>query len=169
MCPAANFAGKRILRDFTAGGTILYMRHISVILRKRSFDGTELILPYPEFLYTLTNLPRANGKYTKEDFNYPSFSVPFETGLGIEGSIVKYKRTLTNVGAPATYTISLYSQTRAMKMSVELAILSFSTQYEKKSYTVTFRASSMPSGSTGFASLEWSDGKHIIGSPIAFS
>ncbi|KAK8988839.1 hypothetical protein V6N11_030213 [Hibiscus sabdariffa] len=112
-------------------------------------------------------------KYTLGDFNYPSFSVPLETasGKGEAGvsSTVKYTRTLTNVGAPATYKVSLYSQTQAVKMSVEPATLTFGSQYEKKSYTVTFTTSSMPSGTTSFAHLEWSDGKHIVRSPIAFS
>ncbi|XVE95004.1 hypothetical protein REPUB_Repub02eG0059100 [Reevesia pubescens] len=113
-------------------------------------------------------------KYTLGDFNYPSFSVPLKTASGKEGGAgisgtIKYTRTLTNVGAPATYKVSLYSQTKAVKISVEPATLSFSAQYEKKSYTVTFTASSMPSGTTSFARLEWSEGKHIVGSPIAFS
>ncbi|XWS24143.1 hypothetical protein CRYUN_Cryun28dG0075200 [Craigia yunnanensis] len=117
---------------------------------------------------------QASKKYSLGDFNYPSFSVPLETASGKKGgagvsSTIKYTRTLTNVGAPATYIISVYSQTQAVKFTVEPAILSFSAQYEKKSYTVTFTASSMPSGTTSFARLEWSDGKHIVGSPIAFS
>ncbi|XWS21272.1 hypothetical protein CRYUN_Cryun30bG0041600 [Craigia yunnanensis] len=117
---------------------------------------------------------QTSKKCSLGDFNYPSFSVPLETASGKEGgagvsSTIKYTRTLTNVGAPATYKISLYSQTQTVKISVEPATLSFSAQYEKKSYTVTFTASSMPSGTTSFAHLEWSDGKHIVGSPIAFS
>ncbi|KAK8642684.1 hypothetical protein V6N13_012021 [Hibiscus sabdariffa] len=113
-------------------------------------------------------------KYTVGDLNYPSFSVPLDTASGKRGaarvsSTIKYTRTLTNVGAPATYKVSLYSQTRAVKMSVEPATLTFGAQYEKKSYTVTFTTSSMPSGTTSFAHLEWSDGKHIVRSPIAFS
>ncbi|KAK9002856.1 hypothetical protein V6N11_060433 [Hibiscus sabdariffa] len=112
--------------------------------------------------------------YTLGDFNYPSFSVPLKTSSATEGdtsvsSTMTYTRTLTNVGAPATYKVSFYSQTQAVKTSVEPATLSFSEQYEEKSYTVTFRASSMPTGSTSFARLEWSDGKHIVGSPIAYS
>lgn len=113
-------------------------------------------------------------KYTLGDFNYPSFAVPLETasdkkgGAGVSTTI-KYTRTLTNVGAPGTYKISLYSQARAVKISVEPATLSFKAPFEKKSYTVTFTASTMPSGTASFARLEWSDGKHIVGSPIAFS
>ncbi|WRX30790.1 Peptidase S8/S53 domain - like 10 [Theobroma cacao] len=115
-----------------------------------------------------------SSKYTLGDFNYPSFAVPLETALGGEGgagvsSTIKYTRTLTNVGDPATYKVYLHSQTQAVKISVEPATLSFSAQYEKKSYTVTFTATSKPSGTTSFARLEWSDGKHIVGSPIAFS
>ncbi|MBA0745874.1 hypothetical protein Gogos_008433 [Gossypium gossypioides] len=117
---------------------------------------------------------QTSKKYTLGDFNYPSFSVPLETASGRRGgadssSIIKYTRTLTNVGAPATYKVSLHSQTQAVKMSVEPETLSFKAQYEKKSYTVTFKTSSMPSGTTSFARLEWADGKHIVGSPIAFS
>ncbi|GMI91099.1 Subtilisin-like Serine protease 1.7 [Hibiscus trionum] len=115
-----------------------------------------------------------NKEYSVGDLNYPSFSVPLETASGKRGaagisSPIKYTRTLTNVGAPATYKVSLYSQTQAVKMSVEPATLTFGAHYEKKSYTVTFTTSSMPSGTTSFAHLEWSDGKHIVRSPIAFS
>ncbi|KAE8659156.1 Subtilisin-like protease SBT1.7 [Hibiscus syriacus] len=115
-----------------------------------------------------------NKKYTLGDFNYPSFSVPLDTASGRRGvasiaSSIKYTRTLTNVGAPATYKVSLYSHTQAVKMLVDPATLTFGAKYEKKSYTVTFTASSMPSGTTSFAHLEWSEGKHIVRSPIAFS
>lgn len=113
-------------------------------------------------------------KYSLGDLNYPSFSVPLETASGKRGgdgvtSTVKYTRTLTNVGTPSTYKISLSSQTPSVKISVEPGSLSFSEQYEKKSYTVTFTATSMPSGTNSFGRLEWSNGKHVVGSPIAFS
>lgn len=112
--------------------------------------------------------------YSLRDFNYPSFAVPLETASGKGGgagvsSTVKYTRTLTNVGAPATYKVSVSSKPSSVKILVEPQLLSFSQAYEKKTYTVTFTAASMPSGTTSFARLEWSDGKHIVGSPIAFS
>jgi subtilisin family serine protease len=116
----------------------------------------------------------SSKQYRLQDLNYPSFAVPLETasdrkgGEGVQTSI-KYTRTLTNVGDPATYKISLYSETQSVKMSVEPGSLSFSKAYEKKSYTVTFNATSMPSGTTSFARLEWSDGKHTVGSPIALT
>ncbi|KAF9687512.1 hypothetical protein SADUNF_Sadunf02G0101300 [Salix dunnii] len=116
----------------------------------------------------------SSKKYSLGDLNYPSFSVPLHTASGKEGgavvkSTVKYTRTLTNVGAPAIYKVSMTSQTTSVKMLVEPESLSFTKEYEKKSYTVTFTATSMPSGTSSFAHLEWSDGKHVVRSPIAFS
>lgn len=116
-----------------------------------------------------------NSTYSLSDFNYPSFSVPFvnaalsKRGGSGEKSTVKYTRTLTNVGAAGTYKVSLSSQTSSVKIVVEPGLLSFSKKNEKKSYTVTFSATSMPSGTTSYAHLEWSDGTHVVRSPIAFS
>ncbi|KAI4316635.1 hypothetical protein L6164_024598 [Bauhinia variegata] len=112
--------------------------------------------------------------YRVEDFNYPSFAVPLETASGFGGGsrapvTVKYSRTVTNVGTAGTYKVSVSSQSPSVKIVVEPQILSFSQLYEKKSYTVTFTSASQPSGTTGFAHLEWSDGKHTVASPIAFS
>ncbi|XP_043709066.1 subtilisin-like protease SBT1.7 [Telopea speciosissima] len=117
-----------------------------------------------------------NKKYSVSDLNYPSFAVPF--GTAIEGgasasasatSIVKHTRTLTNVGSSATYKVSVSSETESVKITVQPESLTFSAPNEKKTYTVTFTGLSMPSGTTSFARLEWSDGKHIVGSPIAFT
>ncbi|CAI0451709.1 unnamed protein product [Linum tenue] len=105
----------------------------------------------------------SSKKYSLGDLNYPSFSLALDTAS------VKYSRTLTNVGSPGTYKVELASETRAVKMSVEPSTLTFGQEKEKKSYTVTFTATSMPSGTTSFAHLEWSDGKHVVHSPIAFS
>ncbi|XP_031270569.1 subtilisin-like protease SBT1.7 [Pistacia vera] len=112
--------------------------------------------------------------YSLRDFNYPSFSVPLQTASGKGGgagatSTLKYSRTLTNVGTPATYKVSVSPQIPSVKILVEPESLNFSQQNEKKSYTVTITANSMPSGTNSFASLRWSDGKHVVSSPIAIS
>ncbi|KAF8404924.1 hypothetical protein HHK36_009819 [Tetracentron sinense] len=110
-------------------------------------------------------------KYNIGDLNYPSFSVLLHTAPGEGGGgsgVVKYTRTLTNVGCPATYTMSVSSETESVKIAVEPKLLSFGELNEKKTFTVTFTADSMPSGTSSFARLEWSDGKHKVGSPIAF-
>lgn len=121
-------------------------------------------------------------KYSLTNLNYPSFSVPLQSavlgrggsgsgsGSGSVGStVVKYTRTVTNVGASSTYTVSVNLQSESVKVSVEPDTLSFSELNEKKSYTVTFTASSMPSNSFSYGRLEWTDGKHVVGSPIAIS
>ncbi|GFP97519.1 subtilisin-like protease [Phtheirospermum japonicum] len=106
---------------------------------------------------------KVDTEYRVADLNYPSFSVPLQTASG------PYTRTVTNVGNAATYNVSVSGGIDAVKIVVVPEVLEFSSQNEKKAYTVIFTANSMPSGTTSFARLEWSDGKHIVGSPIVFS
>ncbi|KAJ9670538.1 hypothetical protein PVL29_026831 [Vitis rotundifolia] len=115
----------------------------------------------------------ADKKYSVADLNYPSFAVPLQTPLGGGGdgasTVVKHTRTLTNVGSPSTYKVSKFSESESVKISVEPGSLSFSELNEKKSFTVTFTATTMPSNTNIFGRIEWSDGKHVVGSPIAVS
>ncbi|GKV04488.1 hypothetical protein SLEP1_g16643 [Rubroshorea leprosula] len=142
---------------------------------------------YLDFLcalgYSSTHIKRVTNRhftrdssknYSLADFNYPSISVPLQSASGKKGganvtSALKYSRTLTNVGSPGTYKVSMVSPPKTVKISVEPASLCFSRLKEKKSYTVTFTTSSMPSRTARFASLAWSDGKHTVTSPIAFT
>ena len=105
-------------------------------------------------------------QYSVRDFNYPSFVVDFSSS-----TVVKHTRTLTNLGPAGTYKVSPTSDTPLVNILVEPQLLSFQ-QKEKKSYTVTFTASvgSAPRGRKRYESgrLEWSDGKHVVGSPISF-
>ncbi|KAJ0040575.1 hypothetical protein Pint_27940 [Pistacia integerrima] len=105
----------------------------------------------------------ASKKYSLTNLNYPSFA------MGSGSTVFKHTRTLTNVGSPGTYKVSVSSQSPAVKISVEPAVLSFTQMNEKKLYTATFTVSSMPTGTNSFGRIEWSDGKHIVGSPVAFS
>ncbi|GLU04158.1 hypothetical protein SLE2022_213190 [Rubroshorea leprosula] len=142
---------------------------------------------YLDFLcalgYSSTHIKRVTNRhftcdssknYSLANFNYPSISVPLQSASGKKGganvtSALKYSRTLTNVGLPGTYKVSMVSPPKIVKIPVEPASLCFSRLKEKKSYTVTFTASSMPSQIARFASLAWSDGKHTVTSPIAFT
>ncbi|XP_047315490.1 subtilisin-like protease SBT1.7 [Impatiens glandulifera] len=115
---------------------------------------------------------QGSKKYSLNDFNYPSFSVPITTQTGSgspETTTVKYSRTVTNVGAPATYKVSIKMEGSDVKASVEPESLSFSEANEKKSYTVAFTARNLgaESNKVVFGRIEWSDGKHLVGSPIA--
>ncbi|KAL0377870.1 UNVERIFIED_CONTAM: Subtilisin-like protease SBT1.7 [Sesamum radiatum] len=91
------------------------------------------------------------------------------SGSGTGSTVVKHTRTLTNVGPPGTYKVSTSSSSDSVKISVDPATLTFSQTNEKQSYTVTFTAPSMPSNTNEFARIEWSDGKHVVGSPVAIS
>lgn len=111
----------------------------------------------------------ASRKYSVTDLNYPSFAVNFDATQTKGGNVVKYTRTLTNVGAPGTYKASISAPSAGVKISVEPDTLSFSQANEKKSYTVSFTASSMPSNTQSFGRIEWSNGKQVVGSPVAVS
>lgn len=116
-------------------------------------------------------------KYSVADLNYPSFAVSLQSavmGGGSGGSsggatVVKHTRTLTNVGSASTYKVSVSSETSSVKISVEPESLTFAKTNEKKTYTVTFTAESMAANTNVFGRIEWSDGKHVVGSPVAIS
>ncbi|KZV29884.1 hypothetical protein F511_17308 [Dorcoceras hygrometricum] len=119
-----------------------------------------------------------SGKsYSINDFNYPSFAVSLPattdstlgSGDGTSSDTVKHTRTVTNVGSPGTYKVSI-STSDAFKVSVNPQELTFSQTNEKKTYTATFTAiSSEPTDANAFGRIEWTDGKHVVGSPIAVS
>ncbi|XP_028796360.1 subtilisin-like protease SBT1.7 [Neltuma alba] len=109
----------------------------------------------------------ASKRYSVTALNYPSFAVVFQSVSGT--GVVKHTRTLTNVGTAGTYKVSATSDTPNVKISVEPEVLDFKEK-EKKSYTVTFTSSgATPRTQYGFGRLSWSDGKHVVGSPISFS
>lgn len=111
----------------------------------------------------------SSKKYSVTDLNYPSFAVSFpaESGSAVSKTI-KYSRTLTNVGAAGTYKVTVSSPNSSVKIIVEPEILSFTAKNEKKSYTVSFTAPSK-SSTDAFGRIEWSDGKHVVSSPVAIS
>ncbi|KAJ3669836.1 hypothetical protein LUZ60_010160 [Juncus effusus] len=103
--------------------------------------------------------------YEVSSLNYPSFSVVFKNGL----TSVKHTRTVTNVGEAGTYKANVVMASESVKVTVDPSELSFDKVGEQKSYTVSFSGSTMPAGSTGFGRLVWSDGKHVVASPIAIT
>ncbi|KAK1433438.1 hypothetical protein QVD17_10348 [Tagetes erecta] len=120
-------------------------------------------------LYNRSFVRFLEKSYRAEDLNYPSFAVPnLPTGLG-ETNDITYTRTLTNVGTPETYKVSTVLKTDAVKIKVEPEELTFTKENEKKMYTVTFTATSMPPGTSRFGHLAWSGGKYVVTSPIAFT
>ncbi|KAK6793565.1 hypothetical protein RDI58_007018 [Solanum bulbocastanum] len=112
-------------------------------------------------------------KFSVADLNYPSFAVVFPEQMtassGSGSSSIKHTRTLTNVGPAGTYKVNVISPSNSVKVVVEPETLAFTHMNEQKSYTVTFTAPSMPSTENVYARIEWSDGKHVVSSPVAIS
>ncbi|KAL6496926.1 hypothetical protein OROGR_028855 [Orobanche gracilis] len=115
----------------------------------------------------------ALGLKSPGNLNYPSFSVVFHGGDGV----VKYKRTVKNVGkeADAIYEVGV-APPPGVEVSVSPSKLVFSEKDDELSYEVTFKSSSVNTlgmeivGSikSSFGSIEWSDGGgHRVRSPVA--
>ena len=108
-----------------------------------------------------SSCPKGLDKESPKDLNYPSMSAKLKQGTPFK---ITFNRTVTNVGFPNSVYKANVSQPQNVIIKVEPAVLSFKSLNEKKSFTVTV------SGSSGkpflSSSLEWSDGKHIVRSPI---
>jgi len=117
---------------------------------------------YDQQLISALNFNRTficSGTHSVADLNYPSITLP---NLGLKAVIT---RTLTNVGTPSTYTAS--AQLPGYNITVVPNSLTFSKIGEKKTFKVTVQASSVTKRRTyQFGELRWTDGKHIVRSPI---
>lgn len=115
------------------------------------------------------NFTCSNKKtYSVSDLNYPSFTVEFPK----TGGNVKQMRTVTNVESTGgTYKAAVTGLKGKVNVVVEPSELKFVKVGEKKSYTVSFTVTGneKTSGSTSFGRLEWSDGNHVVGSPISLT
>ncbi|XP_026438699.1 subtilisin-like protease SBT1.4 [Papaver somniferum] len=102
------------------------------------------------------------------DLNYPSFSVVFKSS---SGSVIKYKRVVTNVGRlpVATYRVKVNSPP-SVKISVSPRILVFALRNQKLSYEVTFTSLRKNDSNTAkmeFGAIEWISVVHgTVRSPI---
>jgi subtilisin family serine protease len=106
------------------------------------------------------------------------FAPPFNTLAPIQASqlnqasiavgklagIETVTRTVRNVGGPATYTAS--ASVPGFDVSVTPASLNLGTD-ETGTFTVTFQRTTAPLNSWVTGSLSWTDGKHVVRSPIA--
>ncbi|KAK9008969.1 hypothetical protein V6N11_080445 [Hibiscus sabdariffa] len=158
-------AGKIVLCDrgmnarVQKGAVVKAAGGVGMVLANTAANGEELVAD--AHLLPATAVGQKSGDDIK---------VNFDSVTG-GSNVVKHTRTLTNVGSPGTYKVSISPETAnlGVKISVEPESLSFSQANEKKSYTVTFTGSSQPTNTNSFARLEWSDGKYIVGSPVAIS
>ncbi|XP_023000019.1 subtilisin-like protease SBT1.4 [Cucurbita maxima] len=101
------------------------------------------------------------------NLNYPSFAVVFDSD-GDE--VVKYTRTVTNVGdeVDAVYEVKVESP-EGVEITVLPNKLEFSAKNRTQSYEITFTKINGIKNSASFGSIQWSDGSHIVRSPVAVS
>ncbi|KAK7374449.1 hypothetical protein VNO80_07879 [Phaseolus coccineus] len=101
-----------------------------------------------------------SGSHSITDLNYPSITLP---NLGINA--VTVTRTVTNVGPPSTYFAK--AELPGYSIVVVPNSLSFRKIGEKKRFRVIVQAKSVTKrGSYNFGELLWTNGKHIVRSPI---
>ncbi|KAL0939186.1 PA domain-containing protein [Colletotrichum truncatum] len=106
------------------------------------------------------------------DLNYPSFSARYITEAAINGVYTaKFKRTVTNVGEAGTYKVDVsIHEPELVKISVEPSELTFNSYGEERGFVVTVAMRTPPENSwVSWGRLIWSDGKHIVGSSMAFA
>ncbi|WJX77277.1 hypothetical protein P8452_60599 [Trifolium repens] len=104
---------------------------------------------------------KCSGSHSINDLNYPSITLP---NLGL--NVVNVTRTVTNVGPPSTYFVK--AQLPGYKISVVPNSLNFKKTGEKKTFQVSVQARSVTRRRKKyqFGELKWSNGKHIVRSPI---
>jgi hypothetical protein len=101
-----------------------------------------------------------SGTYSIDDLNYPSITLP---NLGLNAITVT--RTVTNVGPPSTYFAK--AQLPGYKIAVVPSSLNFKKIGEKKTFKVIVQATSVtPRRKYQFGELRWTNGKHIVRSPV---
>ncbi|CAI0650048.1 unnamed protein product [Colletotrichum noveboracense] len=110
-----------------------------------------------------------NQTYSVYDLNYPSFSALYDSSTN--GSYTAtFKRTVTNVGDAGTYEVDVSLTDPALvKVAVTPETLTFSEAGEKQSFVVSATLGSSPGADAkSQGRLVWSDGKHVVGSSMAF-
>uniref|UniRef100_A0A1D1Z0D1 Subtilisin-like protease n=1 Tax=Anthurium amnicola TaxID=1678845 RepID=A0A1D1Z0D1_9ARAE len=127
----------------------------------------------PKTIQVITHDPVAcpAKKPAPENLNYPSFSVGF-SGAATSGNLSNtFVRTVTNVGpASSVYRSTVQVTGRGLSVSVKPRKLVFTPAVAAQSFAVTVTADSaalaQAESGTVFAYLSWSDGEHVVRSPI---
>ncbi|KAJ7517656.1 hypothetical protein O6H91_21G033600 [Diphasiastrum complanatum] len=96
------------------------------------------------------------------DLNYPSIAI-----ANVNGSLnTTISRTFTNVGSsPSTYTVQIQAPDN-VNVAVFPSSLQFDNVNDRKSFSANFQASSLASGEYVSGSLTWTDGVHVVRTPI---
>ncbi|XP_065879442.1 subtilisin-like protease SBT4.3 [Euphorbia lathyris] len=110
-----------------------------------------------------TRCTKGDKKASVKDLNYPCMTA--EIG-GNQSFIVRFSRTVTNVGIPKSTYKAHVSTSLKLKVEVVPNVLSFKSINEKKSFNVTVSGRGLSNDQMMSASLVWNDGTHNVRSPI---
>ncbi|XP_061362657.1 subtilisin-like protease Glyma18g48580 [Gastrolobium bilobum] len=120
---------------------------------------------YDQQLISSLNFKRTficSETHSVTDLNYPSITLP---NLGLKA--VNVIRTVTNVGTPSTYFANITRTVAGYNIGVVPNTLSFKKIGEKKTFQVIVQARSVTKrGTYKHGELTWTNGKHIVRSPI---
>ena len=113
---------------------------------------------------TCNNTEASLKHSSPRDLNYPSMTAkvlptkPFE---------IKFTRRVKNVGlANSTYKANIFQSTNEVGVKVTPSVVSFKSLNEEKAFEVSVVGRGLADGSVVSASFVWSDGEHIVRSPI---
>ncbi|XVF40183.1 hypothetical protein PTKIN_Ptkin01aG0091000 [Pterospermum kingtungense] len=110
-----------------------------------------------------SSCPESSEDVPPRNLNYPSLTASIPTNKSFT---VSFHRTVKNVGfANSTYKVQV-SPNSKLEVKVVPDVLSFKALEEKKSFNVTVSGGGLEKSSWLATTLIWSDGKHIVRSPI---
>ncbi|KAF7037289.1 hypothetical protein CFC21_047701 [Triticum aestivum] len=122
-------------------------------------------LPLPLFVGANANPFQCSlGAYRPENLNYPSISAACLPGSGT----TTVKRRVRNVGAGPwlQYNVTVVQPAAGVRITVQPGTLSFGKINEEKEFTVKLDVYDTAMAGHVFGSIEWSDGKHRVRSPV---
>ncbi|KAF2322736.1 hypothetical protein GH714_029945 [Hevea brasiliensis] len=104
-----------------------------------------------------------------ENLNYPSIAALFPSS-SVGAKSKAFIRTVTNVGPPNAVYRPIIEAPKGTTVAVKPARLVFNQRMKKQSFIVTITADTrnliMDDSGAVFGSISWSDGKHVVRSPI---
>ncbi|XP_062176479.1 subtilisin-like protease SBT1.6 [Alnus glutinosa] len=126
----------------------------------------------PKVIQVVTRIP-ANcpaKRPAPENLNYPSIAALFSGASAVGPSRKTFVRTVTNVGPNRSVYVARVEAPKGVTVTVKPTTLAFTAGVTKRSFVVTVTADTrnlvLDDSGAVFGSLSWSDGTHVVRSPI---
>ncbi|KAB2080883.1 hypothetical protein ES319_A05G096300v1 [Gossypium barbadense] len=121
------------------------------------------IVPGLQISGEISACPVKSKNVPARDMNYPSLAAPVPA---VKSFTVSFRRTVKNVGLPNSIYRVQISPNPKLKVEVVPKVLTFKALKETKTFTVTVSGGGLSAKSMESTTLVWSDGTHIVRSPI---